>query len=243
MIYETGTWREFAERYQKFAPELRFELDSQQCALVIIDAQRKAFDPHATRGMGKTLPERYPDLAEPYFASLENTVMPNLVSLLEFFRTHDLPVIYTTAGPLLASGEDLPYSFRVQYKSAHGMDNESGIHTGTPEYAIVDELRPRPEEPVINKVTRSAFIGTGLANMLRNMGVNQVLLGGVATHACVESTGRSASDLGFQVVVVEDACLSQFPLLHDATLVNFLMSMGRVITTHDVLRELAKPPN
>ena len=101
--------------------------------------------------------------------------------------------------------------------------------------AIVEELRPEPGELVVNKVSRSAFTATGLENVLRNMGVEQLVIGGGATHACVESTGRSASDLGFQVAVVDDACISQFPLLHEATMINFHMSMGRVVGTQEGL--------
>ena len=140
-------------------------------------------------------------------------------------------VLFTTVGPQLPSGDDLPYSFRYQYQSALALGDGTGIHAGSPEFAIVDELRPGPEELIIHKVSRSAFAATGLENILRNIGIDQLVIGGGATHACVESTGRAASDLGFQVAVVDDACISQFPLLHDATMINFHMSMGRVVTT------------
>lgn len=236
--YQVGGWRAYAERYQEFAPELPFQLDPQRCALMIIDVQRKTCDPRAPRGMGKSLPERFPDLAGPYFESLDQRVLPNLSSLLSFFRERSLRVLFTTVGPQLPSGDDLPYSFRVQYQSALALGDGTGIYADSPEYAIVEELRPEPGELVVNKVSRSAFTATGLENVLRNMGVEQLVIGGGATHACVESTGRSASDLGFQVAVVDDACISQFPLLHEATMINFHMSMGRVVATQEVLEEL-----
>lgn len=236
--YEVGGWREYAERYEEFAPELPFELDPLRCALIVVDVQRKTCDPHAPRGMGKSLPARFPDLAKPYFDALEQRVLPNLRSLLTFFRTRGMRVLFTTVGPQLPSGDDLPYSFRYQYQSALALGDGTGIHAGSPEFAIVDELRPGPEELIIHKVSRSAFAATGLENILRNIGIDQLVIGGGATHACVESTGRAASDLGFQVAVVDDACISQFPLLHDATMINFHMSMGRVVTTREVVEEI-----
>jgi nicotinamidase-related amidase len=238
MTYEIGSWRSYAERYKAFAPELPFSLDPRRCALVIVDAQRKTFDPQAPRGMGKSLPARFPDLAGPYFKSLRDTVMPNLISLLTFFRQSESRIVYTTVGPRLVSGDDLPYSFKLQYQSALALGDGTGIHAGSPEYAIVDELQPEAGELVVNKVSRSAFSGTGLENLLHNMEIDQLVVCGGATHACVESTGRSASDLGFQVAIAEDACISQFPLLHDAAMINFHMSMGRVVNTRDAIGEL-----
>ncbi len=77
---------------------------------------------------------------------------------------------------------------------------------GSPGFAIVDELAPKPNEGVFDKIGFSAFEGTPLAMALRDCSLNAVVLCGIAMEIGIEPTARHAVDLGFIPIVVEDAC-------------------------------------
>ena len=79
------------------------------------------------------------------------------------------------------------------------------LKVGTWGAAIVDGLDPRDDEPVLDRMRMSAFHGTSLDAMLRNLGVTDVVVVGVWTNMAVEHTVRDAADLGYQVSVVSDA--------------------------------------
>ena len=93
--------------------------------------------------------------------------------------------------------------------------NERAMLDGSPEAAFVSSLAPLAAEPIITKGGVDAFVGTPLFENLAGRGIRHLILLGVATNLVVESTARHATDLGFQVTVVEDCCASFFPELHD----------------------------
>lgn len=98
-----------------------------------------------------------------------------------------------------------------------------------------DDLGPashRQSEYVITHKRTSAFIGTDLDALLRHLRISQLFVAGVATHSVVEMTVRHASDLGFDVTVLADACACADPLLHDAS----LRSMSLVADVSTVAR-------
>ena len=72
------------------------------------------------------------------------------------------------------------------------------------------------------------------------MGIQHLVITGVATNACVESTARGAADLGFWSVLVDDACATFDPAMHESTLKNFRTIFGKVKTTREVLDDLAE---
>jgi nicotinamidase-related amidase len=118
-------------------------------------------------------------------------------------------------------------------------------HAGTFEHGILPEVAPAPGELVLNKSSRSAFTSTGIEHALRNMGIATLVVAGVSTSACVETTGRDAADRGFQVVLVEDATAEYDEASHEATLCQFAVRFGRVWTTDEtleVLRQLREEP-
>jgi len=83
---------------------------------------------------------------------------------------------------------------------------------------IVDSVAPRPDELVIEKYRSSGFVGTNLEMVLRSRGRESVIVCGVATHACVESTIRDAFNNDFYVVEVEDCVGAHEDELHQASL-------------------------
>ena len=81
----------------------------------------------------------------------------------------------------------------------------SPLRPELPGNAIKDEARPRAGEPVFRKDVNSAFIGTGLEAWLRDAGIAELVVAGLTTDHCVSTSVRMAGNLGFEVVLVEDA--------------------------------------
>jgi hypothetical protein len=93
---------------------------------------------------------------------------------------------------------------------------------------IVTALEPRPGELVVNKTTFGTFASTGLDHALRSLGITSLVVGGVVTNVCVETTAREATDRGYEVVLVDDGCAAFSPEIHEATLLSFQGHFGRV---------------
>ncbi|MFZ3329076.1 MAG: isochorismatase family cysteine hydrolase [Candidatus Acidiferrales bacterium] len=103
---------------------------------------------------------------------------------------------------------------------------------------IVPELQQQPGDHVVSKRRVGAFIGTGLDNYLRERGVTQIFLTGVATSAGVESTARSAYDHGYNVVLVTDAMTDRNTEAHRHSAEVIFPRLGETDTTENVLKFL-----
>lgn len=90
-------------------------------------------------------------------------------------------------------------------------------------------VEPQPGEAVVEKHCYSAFRGTDLDTRLRTLAVRTVVLAGVQTNICIESTLRDAHSLGFHVVLAADCVASHTPELHEATLKNAQFLFGDVL--------------
>lgn len=104
-----------------------------------------------------------------------------------------------------------------------------------------EALQPADGELVVEKNTSSAFNSTGIEWLLRNMGIETLVIAGMATEMCVETTARDAADRGFDVIVVEDATATFYEHHHRAALSAFARVFGQVWSTDSVLAALALP--
>ncbi len=117
----------------------------------------------------------------------------------------------------------------------------SHYRPGQPGNEFKPEARPLPGEAVIVKRTNSAFIGTNLETTLREHGRNQLVIAGVITNNSVEATVRMAGNLGFDTLLVEDACFTfarkQWTAaeVHAMSLANLDGEYCRVVRTADVI--------
>ena len=100
---------------------------------------------------------------------------------------------------------------------------------------IVAALEPRPGELVVNKTTFGTFNSTGLDHALRSLGIASLVVGGVVTNVCVETTARDAADRGYQVVLLDDGCAALSQEIHEVTLLSIGVYFGRVRRTDEVL--------
>lgn len=210
-------------------------LDESRTALLVIDMQNSGTNPDSDRG--QLMKKRSPGLAEAYFEHLKETVIPNQLRLLEFWRKNQLRVLYLTQGSLLPDGTDMTSRRRrrdSERLAALGVNEH--MHPGTPDYQILDALRPQPGELVIPKNSIGAFNSTGIDQILRNMGVAGLVIVGIITEGCVETTARDAADRGYDCILVEDGCASDLGReTHEAALLSFARMFGEVSSTQEIL--------
>jgi nicotinamidase-related amidase len=103
---------------------------------------------------------------------------------------------------------------------------------------LVPELDPQPGDHLVTKQRWGAFLGTGLDAYLRGRGVTQIVLAGVATSVGVESTARSAFDLGYNVTLAVDAMSDRSMELHLHSVEAIFPRLGETATTAEVLERL-----
>ncbi len=103
---------------------------------------------------------------------------------------------------------------------------------------LVPELDRQPGDHVVAKQRWGAFLGTSLDDYLRRRGVTQVVLTGIATGVGVESTARSAYDLGYNVTLVVDAMTDRDAEVHRHCVEKVFPRLGETATTDDVLKLL-----
>ena len=211
-----------------FVPD--FRLDPARTALLVIDMQYASGS--RTHGLGRLLAEagRAED-GRQRFDRIEQVVVPGIQRLLTCFRRAGPRVVYLTVGSELPDYSDLPPHMR-------GFARAIGNTRGNREHEILDELAPMPNELVLNKTTTGAFTSSPLDAALRTFGVEDLVITGISTNSCVETTARDAADRGYRCVLVDDACGAARPELHEATLVSFRRLFGRVAAVDEVLAEL-----
>ena len=191
------------------AEPYEFSFERKSCALVIIDMQRDFVDPG---GFGEALGNDV--------SLLRKAIAPTR-RVLEAARKKGMLVVHTREGhrPDLS---DLPPSkkLRGRLKAGIGDPGPMGRILVRGEYGhdIVDALKPAPGEPVVDKPGKGAFYATDLDSLLHNRGVRQLVVCGVTTEVCVNTTVREANDRGYDCLVLEDCVGSYFPEFQEAAL-------------------------
>lgn len=181
-------------------------IDLSRAALIIIDMQRDFLEPG---GFGAALGND---------VSLLKSAVAPIKTVLEAARAAGILVIHTREGhrpdlsdappakvergsPALRIGAPGPMG-RILIRGEDGHD-------------IIPELYPIAGEPVIDKPGKGAFYQTDLELTLRNRGIQNLLVCGVTTEVCVNTTVREANDRGYRCIVLADCCASYFPEFHD----------------------------
>ena len=211
-----------------------FALHLGRTAMVIIDMQN--FAAHPDYGWGQFVRERYPAIADYFFPRLSGQVVPNVQRLIAFFRQNHQRIVYFTVGPHLPDGSDY---LRWRHGAASAGNAPRLPVLGSPEHEILSNLRPRDGQLVLNKVSQGAFTSTGIDMILRNLGIDTLVMTGIHTNSCVETTARQAVDMGYRTVMVEDATAAFDPDSHAATLRTFRRLMGQVLSTDQVINQMS----
>ena len=214
------------------------ELIRSSTALLIIDMQYHDASPDS--GFNLALDRIDPGCMDYFNERTETVVIPTIRTLLEHFRANEMRVIYLTLGSDYRDLRDVPLRLRRWIRQ---VEEESGIAdifwSGNPAFAIRREIEPRDEETVVNKTTFGAFNGSMLEQVLRELGVESLIVTGISTNCCVETTTRDAADLGFGCVVVDEGTADYDAEAHDAALRALYFSFARILgSAEDVVAAL-----
>jgi nicotinamidase-related amidase len=219
------------QRQRNAAP---LALDPHSTALLIIDMQEYFVNP--TSPFSRACEAVVPGVLSHFQERGRGVVEPSLRRLLDVFRARGLRVVYTTVASELPDGRDLMPIFQQRNAATRATVGDAAIPAKADAWArIVASLEPRPDELVVNKTTYGTFNSTGLDHALRSLGISSLVVGGVVTNVCVETTARDAADRGYEVVLLDDGCAAFSPEIHEATLLSFQGPFGRVRTTDEVL--------
>jgi nicotinamidase-related amidase len=185
------------------------QIDVSRSALIIIDMQRDFLEPG---GFGAALGND---------VSLLKAAVEPIRNVLKAARETGMLVIHTREGhrPDLADAPPLNVN-RGDPQTRIGAPGPMGriLVRGEPGHDIIPELYPVAGEPVIDKPGKGAFYQTDLELMLKNRGIETLMVCGVTTEVCVNTTIREANDRGFRCIALSDGCASYFPDFHAAGL-------------------------
>jgi nicotinamidase-related amidase len=188
-------------------------------ALILIDMQRDFIEPG---GFGEALGN---DVSH-----LRVAVEP-AQRLLAWARTQGLRIVHTKEchRPDLA---DCPPAKRQRGLPSLRIGDPGPMGRilidGEPGSDFIAELTPAPGEVVLAKPGKGAFYGTALGEMLRVWGVSHLIIAGVTTEVCVQTTMREANDRGYDCVLIEEATASYFPQFKAAT-IEMIVAQGGIV--------------
>lgn len=212
------TQENLSSRTQKWLQDIApfnthpLQLNRERSALMVVDMQRFFLDP-----------------ASPTFTCGGLAILPNLQKLIAAYRLAGRPVIYTR-----------------HVHHPHGMDAgimgwwwEGMCLEGSPESEVHPQIAPLPDEKVIMKHRYSAFYNTDLETILRTLKIEDLVMSGVMTNMCCESTTRDAYYRDYRVFFLADGTGSINEEMHLASLLNVAFGFAWVTTTDEVLAQLA----
>ncbi|MFI0898335.1 isochorismatase family protein [Streptomyces sp. NPDC020983] len=157
-------------------------------------------------------------------------VVAHSVALAESFRSLGLPVVLVNVAGGAPGRTDFDY----------GDDEEDEDDGAAQDWVeLLPELGARPGDLRVTKTNWGAFTNSPLHARLQELGVTQVVLTGINTHIGVETTARTAYELGYNVVLVTDAMTSFDATAHDHSVTRIFPRLGQCVTTADLLTLLA----
>ena len=196
-----------------------FPLRRNELALIVIDMQRDFVEPG---GFGESLGNDVSRLS---------AIVPAVKRLIDGCRAAGVPVIHTQEchKPDLS---DLPAAKRRRGNPRLRIGDQGPMGriliAGEPGTAILDDLAPLPGELVIEKPGKGAFYATPLGDELKRRRLSQLIIAGVTTEVCVQTTMREANDRGFECLLAEDATESYFPEFKKAAL-EMIRAQGAIV--------------
>ena len=191
----------------------RLKLKPAKAALLVIDLQNFFLDPRS-----------------PTFTAGGAAILPHVQKLIAAFHKAKRPIIYTTHVHK-ADGSDAG----IMKWWWEGMCRE-----GHPEADVHSSIAPRTQDKVIVKHRYSAFYNTDLETVLRCAKIEDLVITGIMTNLCCESTARDAYYRDYRVFFLADATGATDEELHVAALMNLAYGFAHIATTGEILRQMAR---
>ena len=195
-------------------------IDATRAALLVYDACRRAMLP-----------------ADPARRAAMRPVLEAWVRLIAACRGRRMPIVYTTPVSR-ADGADIVL-LPTDLSAETGTPSLTNCVEGSPEAGFPDEIAPRPEDYVYLKRRPSAFYGTGVAELLRTLRRDVLVIGGGATNRGVETSVREAFSMDLDTVVVRECCWSGDAAAHAYSLGTAMKMYARVRSLEQTLAMLA----
>ena len=207
---KANEWMRLVRHYTSGHRSERIKLLPKNSALLVIDMQRYFLE----RSSHAYVPS-------------SKAILENIRALIKAYRKLSLPVVFTRYA--VPKGED-PGAMGRWWGDVLREEDELS--------EIVHPIAPSPEEIVLRKSQYSAFVGTDLEKILRKRRVKSVIVTGVLTHLCCETTARDAFMRGFDVFFVIDGTASDREELHVSSLRTLTDGFAIPMTTAEVVKRL-----
>ena len=200
--------------YETRAQPLRPE----RVGLLVIDVQNWVMD-EANR---QPRPE--------FYDAARSQVIPNIARLIDASRTHGVEVIYTVMENFTQDGRDRSLDYKL---------SNFFIPKGSLDAKVIDEVAPQGDEMVIPKTSSSLFNSTNFEYLIRNIGLDTIIVTGFLTDQCVDHTVRDGADRGFHMICVSDGCATDTQARHAAAL-NAFKGYCRMETTDSLIASMKR---
>ena len=183
--------------------------EPKRTCLLLIDTQNYVWNPEVAQRL-------------PYFdAQVRDVVLPNLRRLIDTFRVVGGEVMYTVMENYTKDGRDRSLDYKL---------SRFFIAKGSWEAKVLDAVAPGDDDIVLPKTSSGVFNSTNIEYLLRNIGIDTLVVTGFLTDQCVDHTVRDAADRGFYPVCVSDACATHSAPRHQNAL-NAFKGYCRTLTT------------
>ncbi len=204
-------------------------IDPRRTALLSIDMQNAEWSPaqHAAAAQPGSPTAR--NLS--FLDRIRDVLIPNQQRLQAAARAAGIEVIFTTIEAATLDGRDRSLDHKI-----------SGLFfpKGSWEAQVIPDVAPLPNEIVIPKTASGIFNSTNVEYVLRNLGIEYLVIYGICTDQCVECAVRDAADRGFLVTQISDACAAQEERRHRVSLDQMDGHYCRMRTTEQMIAEIAQ---
>jgi nicotinamidase-related amidase len=176
------------------------QLDPSKTAILVVDAQMSEYSNEARA--------EKPD----YVERIETGALPAIKNLITFARSNGVEVVYTVIESLTQNGRDRSLDHKL-----------SNMHLpkGSPLSKMMPGIEPDGDDIVLPKTSSGVFNSTNVTYLLRNMGIENVIVVGFLTDQCVDMAVRDGADLGFYMICASDACTTYTQERHEIALEAF----------------------
>lgn len=185
-------------------------------AILLVDVQNSEI----SEDTKKTRPD--------YYQRIITTALPNQKRLLKFARPAGVEIVYTVIEALTRDGRDRSIDHKL---------SDIFIPKGSELAGVILDVAPEEDEIVFPKTSSGVFNSTNIDYVLRNLGIETLIICGFLTDQCVDMAIRNAADRGYYVICVADACAAYADERHKNAL-NAFGGYCRIMNTDDIIEIL-----